>query len=375
MIQGIRRDAYRATRYVPGKTTDAVIRDYGIRRVVKLGSNENNYAPFPGVLRVMEQELRRANVYPEKNYVRLQELLGDKLGLSRRWIGLGHGAGNVLDTIAKTFLEDGDEVIIPQPSYGLYKDISWVMGAKVVFTGIHADFTLDVDAIAAAVTPRTKLIWLCNPNNPTGTVADRKKLEQLICGLSPATWVVMDEAYREFADPALMPDTIRYVRGGFNVLCVRTFSKYYGLAGQRIGYVAANPEFISFYDTVSEPFNANRAGLAGAVELLETNCAEADKYLALMLADRERVAAAVRALGCTPVKSHSNFLFIGLPFPAAHVNELLLRRGVITRPCDGWGYPDHLRVSIGTTAENDVFLQALGEALAELREGGKACGY
>ncbi len=372
MIQGIRKDAYKATRYVPGKTTDAVIREYGIRHVVKLGSNENNYAPFPGVLAVMEQELRRANVYPEKNYVRLRQLLAARLGLQESWIGLGHGAGNVLDTVAKTFLEDGDEVILPRQSYGLYKDISWVMGARVVFTPLTERCTIDLDAIAAAITPKTKLIWLCNPNNPTSTAADREKLDRLVDGLAPGTWLVLDEAYREFADPALMPDTVGYLKQGKNVLCVRTFSKYYGLAGQRIGYLAARPEVIGFYDTVAEPFNANRVGLAGAVALLETGCAEADRYLARMLADRTRMCRELQKLGCAVLPSQTNFLFVGIPCDAEAVNEELLRAGVIVRPCTGWNFPDHLRVTVGTTEENRYFLQTLAQALRRVQGGSVA---
>lgn len=369
MIQGIRRAAYNTTKYVPGKTTDAVIMEYGIPtdKVVKLGSNENNYAPFPSVLKIMREELNRANIYPEKNYVRLKELLAKKLGLTPEWIALGHGAGNVLDTVAKTFLEEGDEVIIPRQSYGLYKDISTIMGAKVIFTELDENYCIDLEAIKDSITDKTKLVWLCNPNNPTGTVFDKSKLDDLINAMPSNGWIVIDEAYREFADQKLVPETIDLVKSNKNILCVRTFSKYYGLAGQRIGYLVAKPEVVEFYDTVSEPFNANRVGLAGAVQILESKCCEADAFLHKMIEDREWLTSSLRQIGCKVNKSHTNFLFIGVPCDAAKLNEELLKQGVIVRPCKGWGFNDHIRVSIGTHKENEEFLESMKQALSICR--------
>ncbi len=364
MIPGIRKAALTVAAYVPGKTTDAVIEEYGLTDVVKLGSNENNYGPFPKAMEAMTQELKRLHVYPEKNFVRLKNLLGAKVGLDGTYIGLGHGAGGVLETIARTFLEAGDEVIIPGQTYGLYKEISKVMGAEIVWSPLK-DYALDIEDITAKVTPRTKLLWLCNPNNPTGTVFSAQKLIPLLDALPPHAWVVLDEAYREYADASLLPDTEELVRAGRRVLGVRTFSKYYGLAGGRIGYLVAAPEVITWYDTVSEPFNANRIGLAGAVATLTGDTEELERCRWAMMRDRDEMAKNLRALGCQPVATHTNFLFFETPYPCAVVNELLLRRGVIARPCAGWGLPRHMRVSIGTTRENRAFLNAMEGVMTE----------
>ena len=179
-------------------------------------------------------------------------------------------------------------------------------------------------------------------------------------------WLVLDEAYAEFADEGALPDVVSYVKAGKQVIDIRTFSKYYGLAGQRIGYLIADSEFVNWYDTVSEPFNANRLGLAAACALLEKDTAECERCKALMVADRERMNGELAAMGCVPVHSNANFLFFDMPYAATDVAERLLRRGVIVRPCAGWGYPHHMRVSIGTTAQNDEFLTQIRAVFDEL---------
>lgn len=364
MVPGIRRQALTMAAYVPGKTTDAVIEQYKLTKVVKLGSNENNYAPFPSAMEAMTAELQRINVYPEKNYVRLKNMLGLRNGLDGDWVGIGHGAGGVLETIARCFLESGDEVILPSQTYGLYKEISKVMGAEIAYSQLTG-YTIDLDDIIGRITPRTKLVWLCNPNNPTSTVFGAEGLPRLLDALPATAWVVLDEAYREYADPTLLPDTVELIRQGRHILAVRTFSKYFGLAGGRIGYLLAAPEVITYYDTVSEPFNANRIGLAGAVATLQGDGETLQRCAAAMMADRERIIRTLRDLGCTPEVSHTNFVFFRTPYPCGQVNELLLRRGVIARPCAGWSYPDHMRVSIGTMEETRVFLAILADVLAQ----------
>ncbi len=369
MLKGVRKQTYNATAYVPGKSIDAVMQDYNLTSIVKLGSNENNYSPFPAALKAMQEELLRTNVYPEKNYVRLKRLLGAMYSLSEEWIGLGHGAGNVLDTLAKTFLEDGDEVIIPKQSYGLYKEISWIMGATVKFVDLNDDFKIELNEIERNITEKTKLIWLCNPNNPTGTIFDKSNFEEFLKKLPEHTWVVLDEAYVEFADPKAVPETIELIKKGYNLMSVRTFSKLFGLAGQRIGYVIATPELISCYDTVSEPFNANRIGLAAAVATLENDIEHIEKCKNCMISDRKMMNEELEKLGCKTIETHTNFIFFELPCCNAEVNELLLRDGVIVRPATGWGYPNHLRVSIGTTEENLRFIEAIKKALEKIKEG------
>ncbi len=363
----LRKSVYNATMYVGGLTTDEVIKKYNIKEVVKLGSNENNYAPFPGVYEVMQKELARTNVYPEKNYERLRRLLGEKHGVTSDWIALGHGAGNVLDTIAKTFIEDGDEVIIPNQTYGLYREICLIMGATVKGCDLDEDYTINLDKISELVTAKTKLIWICNPNNPTSTIIGKQKLENFIENLPSHVYLVMDEAYCDFAPEGSIPSTVEYVKKGYNVIAVRTFSKFYGLAGQRVGYMVGNKELISYINTVAEPFNANRIGLAAAVELLKNPTGEAEKYKKIMLEDREWMKEDLRKMGLEVTDSSANFLFVTLPILAREFNEKLLYQGVIARPCTGWGYPQHLRISVGTTHENKKCIEAMKNALESLK--------
>lgn len=384
MIKGIRREAYDCDAYVSGRSMDEVKEAYGLSQVIKLSSNENPYAPFEKCREAMISEINRINIYPEKNFKKLKMLLGEKFGVSKDYISLGHGAGSVLEEIAKTFLEEGDEVIVPKQSYRLYREISKIMGAKVIEISLDESYSINPEDFIAAITPRTKLIWICNPNNPTGTVIQREKFENLVESLPEHTWMVVDEAYAEFADWEELPDIISYIRNRKNVISVRTFSKYYGLAGARLGYLIAHPEVIRMYDTVSEPFNANRIALAGAVTLIEHEDDICRKYGDLLIQDRELLNKELIKMGCIPTRSGGNFVFFrirdddvcqnancqdaicqnAVQRDAMAISNVLMHRGVIVRPCNGWGYPQHLRVSVGTTEQNQTFLRELETALS-----------
>lgn len=368
MIKGIRKEAYNCEAYVSGKSMDDVMEEYGLTQVMKLGSNENPYGPYEKCKEAMAAEIGKINVYPEKNYIKLKKLLGEKFGVDSDCVSLGHGAGNVLDEIAKTFLEEGDEVIVPQQSYRLYREISKIMGAKVIEVSLDENYTINLDDFKAAITPKTKLIWVCNPNNPTGSVIPKENFDAFIYALPEQTWLVVDEAYAEFADQEMLPDLVKHINANKNVIIVRTFSKYYGIAGARMGYLISSPEVITMYDTVSEPFNANRVALAGAVELVENEQETCKKYADIMIHDREMMNKELEKMGCTPYTSHANFIFFRTPFEASVIGELLLRKGLIVRPCSGWGYHNHLRVSIGTTEQNQVFLKEMKEILSSLKK-------
>lgn len=365
--KGIRKEAYVCDKYVAGKSTDEVMADYGLKSVVKLGSNENMYAPYPEALKAMQSELNRINIYPEKNYVKLKELIAEDYGVTSYWVSLGHGAGNVLDEVAKTLLEDGDEIITGQQSYLLYQQISKIMGGKVITVPLNDQYTIETDKIIAEFNEHTKIVWLCNPNNPTGSIIDKTTFEKLVNALPERAWLVVDEAYADFADQEVLPNVIDYIKAGKQVILIRTFSKYQGLAGARIGCLVANPEFVNWYDTVSEPFNANRMGLAAAVALMEPKGkAECKKYGDLIVKDRAWLNEELTKLGCVCSPSQANFVFFSTPYLASDVAELLLQKGVIVRPCGGWGYDKHIRVSVGTHEQNEIFLEKLKEALEEL---------
>lgn len=366
-VKGIRKEAFVCDKYVAGKSTDEVMEDYGLTSVVKLGSNENMYAPYQIAIDAMKSELDRINIYPEKNYVRLKELIAEDYGVTSDWVSLGHGAGNVLDEVAKTLLEDGDEIVTGQQSYLLYQQISKIMGGQVVTVPLNENFTIETKEIISKFNEHTKIVWLCNPNNPTGSVIDKATFQELVDALPERAWLVVDEAYADFADQDALPNTIDYIKEGKQVILIRTFSKYQGIAGARIGCLIANPDFVNWYDTVSEPFNANRMGLAAAVALMSPEGKkECRKYGDLMVADRKWLNEELTKLGCDCFDSQANFVFFSTPYDASEVAELLLRKGVIVRPCGGWGYTKHIRVSVGTHEQNEIFLEKFKETLEEL---------
>ncbi len=365
MIPGIRPTIRDVHPYVAGKTTEQVRRELGLSSVVKLGSNENPYAPFPTALEAMQAALATIHTYPENSFVELRRRIGSLYDLSGDHVAIAHGAGGMLETIARAFVQPGDEVVTLSPTYGLYREISRFMGAEIVTVPVAEDHATRMEDLVAAVTPATKIVWLCNPNNPTGTVTRPADLTPLLDALPPHGWVVVDEAYAEFADAEVLPDSVSAVRSGRHVIVVRTFSKAYGLAGARMGYALADPATITAIDTVAEPFNANRVGIAGATATLDGGLAEVRAAVEKIRNGRARLEAALAELGMEVVSTHTNFVFFALPdgHQADAVADALLHRGVIVRSAAGWGYPRHMRVTVGTEEENETFLRAFREVL------------
>ncbi|HCP06876.1 MAG TPA: histidinol-phosphate transaminase, partial [Synergistaceae bacterium] len=224
-------------------------------------------------------------------------------------------------------------------------------------------YSTDMKGIIDAVTDRTRLVWLCNPNNPTGTVFEPGLLGSLLENIPESAWVVLDEAYAEFASPGDLPDRSRLILEGRNLISVRTFSKAYGLAGARLGYGIAREEVITAIDTVSEPFNANRLGIAAGVAVLTKDREACESARLLIVSERERVSRQLGMMGLEVVPSRANFIFFETPRFADEVAGDLLRRGIIVRPCGGWGYERAIRVTVGTEEENNFFLEALEETL------------
>ena len=372
-VKGLRPEVLSMETYVPGKTIEEVRRELGLERVVKLGSNENPYGPFPKALEAMMKELAEANRYPDIAFEEIKGLLAKLHGVTQKNIAISHGAEGMLQAMGKCFISPGDEVLIPSATYGLSREISRLMGAKVVNIPMNG-YSTDMKGIANAVTDRTKLVWICNPNNPTGTVIDPESLEKFFMALPEDAWVVLDEAYAEFASPEELPDRARLISEGKNLVSVRTFSKAYGLAGARLGYGMAREEVVTAIDTVSEPFNANRLGIAAGVAVLTRDREACERARALILTERERVSQHLQAMGMSVVPSRTNFIFFDTPFHAENLAEELLYRGVIVRPCGGWGYQGAIRVTVGTEEENDIFLAALKETVETMREKDSGTG-
>ena len=369
MIKEVRKEVYTCYPYVPGKSMDDVMDEYHLEHVVKLGSNENPYAPFDLSSKIMRDEVSKINTYPEKNFIKLKSILADSYNLRPEFVALGHGAGGVLDTLAKTFINSGDEIITAEQTYGLYGEISKGMGGILKLVPLTSDFKFDLLNVSKSITSKTKLIWLCNPNNPTGTVFEPDEFYSFMETLPEHVWVVLDEAYIEFAAKDKRIEVTRLIQQGKKIIKVGTLSKYYGLAGARIGYCVSQPDVITAYDTISEPFNANRIGLAGAVCVLTDDKPTADKVGNKIIEDRDNLINQLNELGCQCDISHTNFVFFSTPHKANELADKLLTQGVIVRPCAGWGFTHHIRVTIGTSEQNTIFLATLKETLALMDEG------
>ncbi len=353
--------------YIQGETEDMVRRKYHLEKVVKLGSNENPYGPYYHARQAIRRSVEDVNRYPEDDFLQTKTVIAEQFGLKSENVGLGSGAGNIIETISKMFLNAGDEVLLAQQSYRLYREVSKLMGAKVIEIPLRDDFQYDLAAFNQQITEKTKLIWICNPNNPTSNVTDPQKLVAFIEGLPDDVWVVVDEAYADFSDKDQLPNLTQYI-GKRRVLILRTLSKFYGLAGARLGYLLGDTQAIAAYDTVTEPFNANRSALAATIETLKYDQPQAQRTLNRIRGDRTNLVESLELLGFQVVKSQANFVFAKLPEgapSAAETTQALMAQGVIVRDGTPWGYPNYLRITIGKHDELEFFLEKLTALLAK----------
>lgn len=343
--------------YEPGKPIDEVARELGLdpASIVKLASNENPLGPSPKAKEAMRQALEEAHLYPDGGGWRLRETIAEKFGLETSNVILGNGSNEIIEFIGHAFLQPGDEIIVARHSFAVYKLMATLFGATTIEVP-DPGFAHDLEAMAAAITPRTKEIFITNPNNPTGTLVSEAELDRFIDTVPEHIVVVLDEAYYEFLESP--PDTLKYVRQGRpNVILLRTFSKIQGLAGLRIGYGIANPELISVLQKTRQPFNANAMAQAAAIAgLLDEEHQE--KTRRLTWAGRDFLQKAFAELGLEYVPTHGNFILVKVGDGTA-VFKALLSRGVIIRDMASYGLPEWVRVSIGTQAENKRFLEEL----------------
>ncbi len=355
--------------YVAGKTIEEVKREYHLDRIIKLGSNENPWGPYPAAVEAMRQEVTRLHTYPDNSFVQIKRHIAGVYDVDERWVAVSHGAGGMLETLAKTFIEPGSHVLFAEYTYGLYREISRLMGGEVERVPMTADMRIDLEALKQRVRPETRVIWLCNPNNPTGTVVSAEHLEELLTGLPEGCWLVLDEAYAEFAEDGHLPDRVELIRRELPLVSVRTFSKAYGLAGARLGYALAHPDLIHIIDTVAEPFNANRIGLAGARATLEREMEAVTETIDTIRRERERIQYELSDLGFSAYPSQANFILFDTGDDADELAEKMLRRGVIVRSAAGWGLPTHIRVTVGKPEENTIFLETLDAVTRNSTEG------
>lgn len=351
--------------YVPGKPIDEVKRELGLDDVIKLASNENPLGASPLALKAIQDALPEINYYPDGNCFYLREGLAAKLDVEGDQLIFGNGSDELIKLLAETYINPGDEVIMPRPSFSEYEFAVNIMGGSMKYASLTEDFRYDMQVYHDLVTEKTRMIFLCSPNNPTGTIVTRKALEQFLDRLPDGIVVVMDEAYYEYTDDPEYPESLAYIRQGLPFIALRTFSKLYGLAGLRIGYGMAPAALIQDLSRVREPFNVNHlAQVAARVAL--TDQAHFERSRNLVIESRQTVAAGLREMGLDYVPSQANFYFINTGIDSRQLFEYMMKRGVIVRTGDIFGFPTYIRVSFGTPEENKRFLIVLRTALSEL---------
>jgi len=354
--------------YGPGKPIEETARELGIepRAIIKLASNENPLGPSPKAVQAMRAALEDAHLYPDGSGFCLCKAIATKLGLPRENIILGNGSNEALEFLGHAFLdaERQDEVIASQYAFVVYKLIAISFGAHMIEVP-SLDYQQDLDSMLEAVTRRTRLIFIPNPNNPTGTLIPQREIDSFMSRVPEKVIVVFDEAYFEFLDDP--PDTLRFIREGRNLIVLRTFSKIHGLAGLRIGYAIARPDVIDVLHRTRQPFNVNSIAQAGALAALEDD---------VHLRETKRVIDEGRAylqqqfaeMKLPFVPGVANFVMVNVGDGCA-VFEKLLRRKVIVRPLKGYGLPEWIRISVGTMQQNKKCIAALREVLGtEVRQ-------
>lgn len=349
--------------YVPGKPVEEVQREYNLKEVAKLASNENPLGSSPKALEAIREELERVFMYPEGSSPALRAALAAKYGVDESQIVVGTGGDQVIAMVAEAFLNEGDEVIVPVPSFKTFETATVIMGGRLVGVPVNQEtLGLDLEAMLGAITDRTKIIFLCNPNNPTGTIVRRPEVEDFLSRVPARCLVVFDEAYFEYVDDPQYPDGIGYVKQEKNVVVIRTFSKVYGLAGLRIGYAVGPKAVIDILARVLPPFPANRLAQAGALAALSDDDFTRE-VLRVNQEGRAYLLDEFTKLGMVCAESHANFIFVDVKHDAAKLNTKLLPRGFILRPGGGWGRPTSFRVTIGTMEENRKLIAALKELI------------
>ena len=349
--------------YEPGRPIDEVARELGfadMSEITKLASNENALGPSPLALQAIAENASRMHLYPDGGAFYLKQALSEKLGLRPEQLIIGNGSNELLEFIGHVFMAPAAGIVMAEQAFIVYRLIAAMFGVPVVSVPMQ-NFTHDLDAMLAAITPQTRVVFVANPNNPTGTVVDNDSISRFMDKVPDDVIVCFDEAYVELLPPEKQPPTLDFVRQGRNVIVLRTFSKTYGLAGLRVGYAAAPPDCIALLNRVRQPFNVNAMALAAARAALDD-----DEHVAatrrMVAGGLEQFYSAFAELELEYVPSYANFVLVKTG-NGRELFERLKRLGVITRPMDGYGLPEWLRITIGTADENSRCINALRQLL------------
>lgn len=360
----LRPEVHRIKPYQPGRSLEEVRRELGLEQVVKLASNENPLGPSPRALEALSRPgfLEGLHRYPDASFRSLREALGRRYGLDPDQVVVGNGSDELLKLLGEAYLRPGDEVVMGAPSFSEYAYVARLLGAKEVAVPVR-DGQVTAEDVLAAVTPRSRILFLTTPNNPTGTILAAEELHRLAEELPPWVVVAVDEAYREYVRPERLYDPLVPIRQGKPWITLRTFSKIYGLAGLRVGYGLAARPVAQAIMRVKEPFNVNQAAQVAALAALDDE-EHVRRSRELVWGERARLVQAMeqRGLRCDP--SEANFVLVRLGRPDGPVCDALLRQGVIVRPGTPLGVPGAIRVTVGLPRENDLFVETLDRALA-----------
>ena len=355
--------------YEPGKPVEELERELGITDAIKLASNENPLPPSAKVQQAIAAALPHLNRYPDGSGYYLREALARRHGVTADHILLANGSNELIELLVRAFVKPGDEAVIPHPSFVVYPMIVQAVGGiRVVVT--LKDQRLDLEAMARAMTPMTKMVFIANPNNPTATIVTAEEVEDFMARVPERAIVVFDEAYFEFAQGPDFPDTLSYLRQGRKVAVLRTFSKAASLAGLRVGYGVADPHCMSLLNRIRAPFNVNSLAQVAALAALDDD-AHILECLRMIEAGRHYLYDEFASLGIKYAPSRANFILVDVGRNAADIYQRLLKEGVIVRPMTSFGMESALRISIGTPEENRRLMKAMRKVLSEGRPASK----
>ncbi|MCL6591348.1 MAG: histidinol-phosphate transaminase [Firmicutes bacterium] len=354
--------------YVPGKPIEEVERELGVSGVIKMASNENPLGPSNEVRQAIAQAVDRIALYPDAAAYYLKEALANELGVDPSALLTGNGVDEVNRILAETLFKPVDEVIIPKPTFSMYEFATRLMNAKPILVQGETGLGNDLAAMKQAVTSRTKAIFICNPNNPTGTIIKKNELSEFLEGLPSKIIVVIDEAYADFADDPEFPNGIELLKTGHykNLVVYRTFSKIHAMAGLRLGYAVADPALIELMQRVKDPFNVNLIAQAAGIAALTSK-----KHIALskelVQMGRRQFYEELAGLKVEYLPTQANFILIDCGQDSVEIYQYLLQNGIIVRPAHSFGLPNHIRVTFGTAEQNNRFFRFFKEGLKKLR--------
>lgn len=350
-------DIMKIKSYQPGKPIEEVKRELGLKTVAKLASNENPLGPSNKAIEAIKKYAGKVNIYPDGGGYYLKRALVEKLGLEEEKIILGNGSDEIISLITRVFLQKGEEAIMGDPSFLMYKIDTQLSQARIIPIPLN-DFRLNLPAMAKAITPKTKLIFISNPNNPTGTIVEEKEVRIFLKDLSPQIIVIFDEAYFEYVEDENYPQTINLLNGGNNIVILRTFSKIYGLAGLRVGYGISQPQIIKILNRARPPFNVNSLAQVAALASLK----DQDQIIRskkLIKEEKEYLYSNLDKMKLSYIPTQANFILIKLGIKAPYIEKKLLQDGIIIRGMKAYNLTQYIRLTIGTREQNEKFIRAL----------------